>query len=371
MNKRHWFGMMALVAVTGFLTPLQASAAAPCAPCAPTMVERTIYVPQYTTQTRKVMVTEYKQEQRTRTYTHWTCVPETKQMTQEYTVMVPHQRTREVTCNVSVPVMNTVNKQYTVQVPVWRNVEKTYTVNVPVYDNVERKYTVQVPVVNEVAKTYTAQVPVWNDVEVSYQVMVPHPETRQGVKHVCVMQPETVTQTYCVDQGQWEERLVPAANACGTRRGLFGRRSCGSCNSGCNTGCDSGCGDCAPQMVARRYWVPNHVQMQREVTVNKPVMQAQPYEYTVTVCQPETRIKTVKQCSYEAKEMTKMVKVCSYEAKELTKVERVCRYEPQTRTCTQRVCDYETKTITKPVSSHASQRAYRATLVPLEASLVS
>jgi hypothetical protein len=66
------------------------------------------------------------------------------------------------------------------------------------------------------------------------------------------------------------------------------------------------------------------VQEQVPVTVMKTECASEPYQYQVTVCQPEKRTCTVK----------------------------VCSYKNETRTCTDRVCDYkcETRTCSYPVT---------------------
>jgi hypothetical protein len=138
-------------------------------------VEKTIYVPTYVTETRRVVETQYAQETRERSYTVYRSVPETKPVTREYTVMVPETRTR------------TVN--YTVLVPVTRQVTRTYTVNVPVWRSVEEQYQVSVPV--------------WKDVQQTYTVMVPHQETRTGTRTVCRIVPTVETRTITKDCGQW------------------------------------------------------------------------------------------------------------------------------------------------------------------------
>src|SRR5262245_32269881 len=58
-----------------------ASAPAPCAPCEPAepkMVERTVMVPEKSTETRTIKTTEYRQEQREKTVTVTQRVPKTE-----------------------------------------------------------------------------------------------------------------------------------------------------------------------------------------------------------------------------------------------------------------------------------------------------
>ena len=77
--------------------------AASCAPCASVQcggevqyVEKTIYVPEWVTEVRNVVVCEYNQEQRQRTYTVYNSVPETREVERSCTVLVPEKRVRTV-----------------------------------------------------------------------------------------------------------------------------------------------------------------------------------------------------------------------------------------------------------------------------------
>src|SRR5205085_1873874 len=64
------------------------------APCqAYEVVEKTVLVPTWVTETRRVKVTEYRTEQRQRTVTVCRQVPQTRDVTETYTVMVPEKRT--------------------------------------------------------------------------------------------------------------------------------------------------------------------------------------------------------------------------------------------------------------------------------------
>src|SRR5262249_12250518 len=68
---------------------------APAPTCAPAMVEQVVMVPEMTTETRKVMVTQYQTEQKSRTYTIQRQVPRTETRTGTRTVMVPTTKTVE------------------------------------------------------------------------------------------------------------------------------------------------------------------------------------------------------------------------------------------------------------------------------------
>lgn len=95
----------------------------PCATlCEPQYVERTVMVPQWTTDTRTVNVTEYRNETRERTITVHKPVPETQQKTRTYTVMVPRTETETVNYTVTKPVYETKTVEYEVNVPVWNEV---------------------------------------------------------------------------------------------------------------------------------------------------------------------------------------------------------------------------------------------------------
>jgi len=251
MNRRQliWlsFGLAVLLA-TNYAIAGCPSCGTPCAHaggCGEVQyVEQTICEPQWVTETRKVTVCEYKQEQKQCTRTVYKCVPETKQVERKCTVMVPETRVRKVPYTVCKPVIKEVPRQYTVCVPEWKEVEKQYT------------------------------------------VMVPQQETRKGVRRVCRMVEEQVTDTVCVDRGQWETRVVevPCGSSCGRRRC---RRVC----------CCDPCGQATKgavqkgsvqkggtQTVCQQVWVPNLVQEEVTRTVCKPQIIEEPCEYTVTVC---------------------------------------------------------------------------------------
>ena len=265
-------------------------------PCEqPHYVQKTICVPQWTTETRSVMSTVYDYETRQRTVTRYRCVPETKPVTQTYTVQVPEMRTRTVNYTVQVPVTRHVEREYSVRVPVYRDVQQTYQVSVPVYRTVEQQYT----------------------------AMVPQQVRRSGVRNVCQTVPVTQTRTICRDRGHWETRQfeVPCRQTgCG---GLLGRRDCGHCG---------GCHPCGCMtVVCKRVWVPNIVQEQVPVTYYKTQVVQKPYEYIATVCRPETRTRQVRVCDYRSEQRTRTVKVCEYRVERRTQTVPVCHYETQQR----------------------------------------
>ena len=164
---------------------------------------QTVMVPQWVTETRKVMTTECVPETRHCTYTVTRCIPETSNVVREYTVMVPETRTRTET--------------FQVQVPTTRNVTEQYQVCVPAYRDVVRHYTVCVPV--------------WTQQQQQYTVMVPYTETRQATRQVCECVPVAETR-----------HGVPRLRPLGAAGGLPIELSSGGCSSsGCSSGgCSSG-----------------------------------------------------------------------------------------------------------------------------------
>ena len=160
---------------------------------------QTVLVPQWVTETHKIMTTECVPETRQRKCIVTRCVAETANVEREYTVMVPQ--------------VKTCTETYMVQVPTTRNVTEEYQVCVPTYRDVQRSYTVCVPV--------------WKQEQRQCTVMVPYTETRQATRQVCQCIPVSETQTVCRDRGHWEQQ---AASTCG----------CGStCGDSC---CGSTCG---------------------------------------------------------------------------------------------------------------------------------
>lgn len=191
----------------------------------------------------------------------------------------------------------------------------------PVYETkvVERTCTVMVPETRTKTVECVVNVPVWKDVVQEYTVMVPHCEKRQGTRTVCKMVPVTQKRTVVEDQGQWEERPCPTTCA---------PKTC----------CPKTCAPatCAPKTC--KVWVPNCVEKEVEVTCMKATMVEEPYEYTVTVCKPETRTCTVRvqECKQEVRTQEVCYTVCV--AKQVTRKCPVtttrCVAEKRTVRCT-------------------------------------
>ncbi len=291
-------------------TPCNHVHARPCGhahagPCGSSVhyVQKTVLVPQYGTETRVVNCTEYQNQIRERKYTVHRRVPETKQVEQQYTEIVCETRSKKVKYNVSIPVTETVQQKYQVQVPEWIEVERPYQV----------------------------QVPVWKEVEQKYTELVPHQEQRKGVRKVYQTIAVQEKRLVCRDAGHFEERAVavPVCNSGCRRRGCA--RCCRPCG-GCG-GCASGTPCHAPKQAVTicRVWVPNVVQEEVEVTVNKCVTVDQPYEYTVTVCKPVEKTRTVKVCEYVTETKTRKERQCRYRTEERTRDVKVCSYKTEER----------------------------------------
>lgn len=179
MSRRlqQWVRVAATAGAVAALMAAWGQAAQACGRCGLTccagyqLVPRTVMVPTMVPETRVVCATEYRCEVRERPVTVCRYVPETHQVRQTYTVMVPQVQTREEKCVVAVPV--------------WEEVQQTYT------------------------------------------VCVPHQEKRQGTRTVCKPVQVQETRTVCRDLGHWEESTC--YRTCVTAwRGCLGWFGCGS-----------------------------------------------------------------------------------------------------------------------------------------------
>jgi hypothetical protein len=297
------------------------------------VIQKTVMVPEWTTEKRMVNVTECRPEERQRTCTVYKQVREVKQVEREYTVMVPEQRTHTVSYTVCKPVWETQTCEYTVMVPQQKTRTETYTVCKPVWETRTCEYTVMVPQQKTRTETYTVCKPVWETKTCEYTVMVPHCEKRQGTRTVCKMVPVTEKRTVCEDQGHWEE--VAYTGECHVRH-------CGGCCSRCHR-CVNECGGCGGTC---RKWVSNVVKKEVEVTCMRPKQMEETYEYEVTVCKPEKRTREVKVCKYVHEQKTRE---CTYTVcvpEKRTRELKVCKYvhEQKTRECTYTVCVPEKRT---------------------------
>ncbi|MBI1347718.1 hypothetical protein GC163_15695 [bacterium] len=284
-----------------------ACAPAPAPACEPQMVEKTVWEPMMVTETKKVMVTEYKEEMKDVVSHVKRIVPKTEKKSREVNWTEWQETTEDVQVTVKKPVMKTVDVTYTVLVP------------------------------EQITKTGKKTIckPTWEEVEKEYTVMVPMTETKQGVRKVMQCVPVVKKTTVCEDKGQWVQQAVetpacaPCAPACGGCSACAPAIACG-CASPCNSACGT---TCAP--ATKMVWVPNVVQREVEVTVQEMQCVDQPYEYQVTTCVPE-----VKKC---------MVKVCKMTTEEVdySWTETVCKEE--VKTCQKQVCDWEDVVETRQV----------------------
>jgi hypothetical protein len=141
---------------------------------------------------------------------------------------------------------------------------------------------------------------------------------------------ETSTRTVSRDRGHWETQQVEVAcGGCGKGNSWGGcESSCGGCG-GCGSGCGgrgSDGGGCAAfsRTVCRRLWVPNVVTEEVPVTTYRNCTEEVPYEYSVTVCRPEERTRTVNVCTFRSEERTKSVPVTRYRDESRTRTVRQC-----------------------------------------------
>lgn len=123
-----------------------------CPPPAPCMVERTVLVPQMTTEVRRISVMECRPEVRTKRISVCRMVEERRDVPYEYCEWRSEVRTRQESFQVSVPE--------------------------------------------------------WKDVTTEFTVMVPHTERRQGVRRVARCVPTVERRTVCEQGGRWEDRPV-------------------------------------------------------------------------------------------------------------------------------------------------------------------
>jgi hypothetical protein len=254
-------------------------------------VEKTIYVPEVTWETRQEEVRVCKPEVRQVPYTVMKQVVELKPVTREYTVMEAQQRVRV--------------ENYTVCKPVMRSAERQVT------------------------------------------VMEPEQQVREGVHRYCKPVQVEEMVTVCRDRGHYEERQV--AVECGSRCGHCGCRSrCGHCGG---NGCCDSCG--APAVTVCRVWVPNIVEEQQPRLVWRTKMVEEPYQYQVTVCKPVVKNVTEQVCDIEREQKSREVPYTICVPKVVSKTEevRVCRYVPeeQMREITVMVPSTEMREVRVPV----------------------
>lgn len=249
-----------------------------------------------------------------------------------------HYEDRVVTRTVYVREMQTEMRNVCTIVNEPEQRSRTYKVckRVPYTETLVQEYTVMVQQTQMRTVTQTVYKPVTKNVEQTYTVMVPSQETRTGTRQVPVCEPVTLTRKVCVDRGSWQTREIQVP--CGN----YGYSRCGGCG---------GCGGCAPQYVTQcvRVWVPNLVTEEVACTVMRTKLVPQDFQYTVTVCKPEQRTRTVQVCETVAEQVTKQVPytVCVPEKK--TRTVEVTKYrdvvEEKTETFTVMVPKQVTKAV--------------------------
>lgn len=274
------------------------------------LVEKTVMVPTWVTEMRKVQVVECRLETRQRTVTISQQVPETQTVTDQYTIQVPESRVRTETYTVCKPVTRDVTRQYTVNVPYQETRQATR--RVCKYVAVQEPVTVNVAETRMKTETYTVCKPVVKKVTQTYTVNVPYTETREGTRKVCRWVPVNETRTVCEDQGHYECVQVEApscgsggcggcAPSCCGHRGLFRRRCCYQPAPTCAPACGQ------PTYVTKQVWVPNVVQKQVQTTVMRQQMADEPYSYIVNLCRAEQRTRTVDVVEQVAETQTREV----------------------------------------------------------------
>jgi hypothetical protein len=236
--------ILAAVLVFAVVDPVDAGCG--CAACVSSCqtyqtVEKTIYVPQMVQENRIINETICEPEVRERMVTVCRQVPETRQVTENFTVMVPQQRRG--------------------------------------------------------TQNYVVCRPVWSEVEQSYTVCIPQTEVRKGVRSVCrpvqVQEMRTVTRNVCV----WED--VPCDGSCGgystvVQKGDFDAAQKGAVQKGGETVVQKSAGCGSVHRVMRNQCVTEQV----PVNVCRNEIHQEEYQYNVTTYRSEVRKRMVRVCNY-------------------------------------------------------------------------
>ena len=247
-----------------------------CAPCPPApcvtwqTVYKTVCVPTWVTETRKVATTAYRHEQREQTVTYYENVAYTKPVTSTYTVHDWVDKVRQ----------------------------EKYSTCKPVYKEVPQEYTVYV----------------------SEQVK------KQGVRKVASVVQETAYYTVCEDQGHWETRSYQVACHTPCYRPCGGCGPCGGCAPACaptyqtcnyKVWCPNVVQKQVPYTVCRTVWteqpydyyvtVCRPVTKTRTVKVCEYVTEWHTRDVHYKVCVPRTVEKTVDVTYYKCEARQKVV----------------------------------------------------------------
>jgi hypothetical protein len=289
---------------------------------------RTIMVSEMVSETRMITTTECKLEAQTRLLTRYRSVPVTQQV--PYTWTEFEQQVRPVTRTRTVPVTEQVPYTWTA----YECQQQTRQVN----------YTELVPVTRPVVQTYTE--------------LVPTVEQRTGTRKVAHTVAVQVPQTVTKDLGHFEEQCVEVPVVLASSHGTSGSRFHGlfrkhkhDCDS-CAPVVDA-C-DCGPQMttVTKKVWVPKMVTETVITTVNKVEWVEEPHTWTVTVCRPVTKQRTVNvtTCEAVAKTRTETFSVQVPVKKTGVRTVTTCKLENYVENVT--VCVPITKTGTRAVTTY-------------------
>lgn len=281
-------------------------------------VQQTVLVPEYTTETRLVNVTEWTTQPRQRQVTVLRQVAQTRTVEQRVVVAKLEERRRVVDCVVQKPVYETRTEKYTVMVPHLETRQQKCTVQVPEWKTRQQQYAVQVPQ--------------WKEVEQTVMVAVPQQEVRQGTRRVVRCVPVTTRRQVTVDCGHWATQWVEFP--CG------GCDPCGGCASPCVP---------ATHMVCRKVWVPQLQTREVDVTTVQQQVSDEPYSYTVTVCKLEPRKQTVRVCQMRTETRTREVPYCTLRTEERSRTVQVCVPRAEERTRSYQVCRLQSETQRKEV----------------------
>lgn len=289
--KRELIGIC-FVAATAFVVSATASSAEACsacgAPCGYTLVEKVVRVPTMVPEMRTVYQTHCRQEERERQFTVYRHVPETRQVKQVYTVMVPQQRVRQV--------------------------------------------------------KYYVQKPVWEERDQHYVVHVPHVEQREGVRSVCRPVQVQAHRTICRDAGHWD--YVTQTVPCGCHGcGCGGCGGCGYVTQTCKVWRPNIITEKVPVTVLKNeivqekfhYNVTVHTAEKRvrRVKVCRYVPEERVRDVSYTVCVPAQRERLCNVTTYRTvaeQRVQKYYVSVPYQVQKQVQV-MVCRMVPKTVVC--------------------------------------
>jgi hypothetical protein len=284
MNTFKFIGFMALglpALALAQQTPLyghdcdscgQWQAPAEVAQCRPLQQECTILVPQVVTEQRTMTVTRYRPETRERISQVYRDVPVTKNIEEEYTVMVPRTKTRTV--------------EDTINHPVFRDIELRKTKLTPIVE------------VRQTIRTVCRMVPVQEERTVCEVVNPCHPDSAQPTQEPAdynAPPPPPVT-TNLSAPAQTSIKLVSLSGT---------PYPDGACNQPACSAC------------------PTVVQKKIYVTVMKPVNQRETVDYPVSKFQPNARFQNVSYYEFEPEKITREEQYTVNEPEQRTRTRQI------------------------------------------------